>query len=924
MRESLLRAAAPAAFYLFFIPAAIAGENPAAAIALPGSFRNTFQKNEGQWNPQVLYRGAANGILVSFLKDGVSFLISRETEEVYVVTAGRPRHEYLVWNLKFENANDDAEALAPSSVRGRQSYFIGNDPSKWAPNVHESNEVFYKNIYTSIDLLYYYTQNSLKYDFILRPGADVRNIRMKYDGIRSMALDEEGRLVIETLWGEKLYEVPPYAYQEDDGQAHAIPIEYVLLDEFTFGFEVKGEYDPDRDLVIDPFTIVWGSYSGATNANYENYAFNVTADASGNSYIMGKGDNSYPVTSGTYAGGMNDVFVSKFSSNGTSMVYSIYLGGGSMDNGTALTVNSAGEVFVTGTTYSTNFPVTAGAYQTVLTQDTVDCDPFDCFSMLCDDNTLCKSYTYLESAFVTKINSAGNGLSYSTYLSGNGGDAGYGIAVNGAGEAVVTGQTSSSNFPVSAGAYRTSINGTTDIFIARMSVSGNSVPAATYFGGSSGETAYDVVLNASGEAFITGVVYSTNFPVSSGAFRTAGGSSQDAFAARFNANYTSLTYSTFLPGSAIDEGYDIAVNGSNQAYVTGYTSSSNFPVTSGSYQTVKSTGFDAFVVKLNSGGTAAMYSTFIGGTGFERAKGIVVNAAGEAYVSLQTGSTLSTSAGAPQPSPLGSTDLYVIHLNAAGNGLGCGGATYVGGNDADYEDPEIGYYNPGGVPDRVVIIGTTHSTNFPTTAGVYRPTKVNGGGDQPALIMLESCTPPLPTGFLAFSAGLSGRSVQVEWSVTEDGRTDRFEIERREPAGQYARIGAVTGSQGLGVENYSFTDASLPDGAGVLYYRLKKIDYDGGNTCTGEEAVYLHDAPGQFSVTPVDDRKHIIRLEAYDNPELELTVYDSKGRTVRHQKHLLQGGPQSFILDLEDQSSGMYFLDARMGEERHVVKLMME
>ncbi len=375
-------------------------------------------------------------------------------------------------------------------------------------------------------------------------------------------------------------------------------------------------------------------------------------DSSGDAYVTGYTQSSnFPTTAGalqtTFGGGLVDAFVSKLNSSGSALLYSTYLGGSSDAVGQGIAVDSSGNAYVTGYTQSSNFPTTAGALQTT-------------FGGLAD-------------AFVSKLNSSGSALVYSTYLGGGSTDFGFGIAVDSSGGAYVTGYTQSSNFPATAGALQTTFGGVfgggpIDAFVSKLNSSGSALVYSTYLGGSSGDSGQGIAVDSSGDAYVTGYTQSSNFPTTAGAFQTSFGGVPDAFVSKLNSSGSALVYSTYLGGSSFDSGQGIAVDSSGDAYVTGYTSSSNFPATAGALQTTFGGGADAFVSKLNSGGSALVYSTYLGGSSFDFGFGIAVDSSGNAYVTGYTcSSNFPTTAGALQTTfgVGGAIDAFVAKFGTA-------------------------------------------------------------------------------------------------------------------------------------------------------------------------------------------------------------------------------------------------------------------
>src|SRR5215217_9045262 len=306
--------------------------------------------------------------------------------------------------------------------------------------------------------------------------------------------------------------------------------------------------------------------------------------------------------------------------------YSTFLGGNDLDVGLGIAVDGTGSAYVTGQTYSSDYPTTPGAY------DPSDNDRID--------------------AFVTKLNASGSDLVYSTYLGAEGDEVGFDIAVDGSGSAYVTGETTSTNYPTTSGAYDTTFSGgrgggnsicaffgqECDAFVTKLNASGSDLAYSTFLGGTEPDRGNGIVVRE-GSAYVTGYTNSSAYPTTTGAFdRTfnVGTFGPDAFVTKLNASGSALAYSTFLGGTDVDRGWGIAVR-DGRAYVTGETSSTNYPTTSGAFDRTFN-GLDAFVTKLNASGSALAYSTFLGGTNTDQGRGIAVDGSARAYVTGGTDS----------------------------------------------------------------------------------------------------------------------------------------------------------------------------------------------------------------------------------------------------------------------------------------------
>jgi hypothetical protein len=379
-------------------------------------------------------------------------------------------------------------------------------------------------------------------------------------------------------------------------------------------------------------------------------------DKNGNAYVTANTTSTdFPITPGAFqpafAGGDADTFVTKLNRNGSELIYSTYLGGSECDNtaaicfdvGFAVAVDEAGNAYVTGPTNSTNFPTTPGAFQSAFAGGFSD-------------------------TFVTKLNRSGTALLYSTYLGGSSFDPGRGIAVDQAGNAYVIGPTGSPDFPTTPGAFQPVFaGGDTDVFVTKLNRRGTALVYSTYLGGSGFDfsNVNSIAVDKKGNAYAGGLTDSRNFPTTPGAFQLAfGGGDIDAFVTKLNPGGTALVYSTYLGGSGFDFGNGLAVDENGSAYATGLTGSPDFPTTPGALQPAFAGGdADVFLTKLNRRGTNLIYSTYLGGSGFDESNGIAIDQNGSAYVTGDTNSVdFPTTPGAFQPANAGSQDAFVAKI----------------------------------------------------------------------------------------------------------------------------------------------------------------------------------------------------------------------------------------------------------------------
>jgi len=623
-------------------------------------------------------------------------------------TVARPSARTDVLQMKLLGSNPEPSATALEELPGKSNYFIGNDPKQWRTNVPNYGKVRFGGVYPGVDLVYYGNLSQLEYDFVVAPGADPLAIRLGFAGAEQMQIDSQGQLTLQMRTGEVRWH-KPIAYQEIDGVRHIVGSQYVRKGKETVGFEVAS-YDPRHALIIDP-TLDYSTYLGGSASTTST---GIAVDSSGNAYVTGYTLSINNIASvgayqGTLAGGQ-DAFVTKIDTTrfgSASRVYSTYLGGSGTDAGLGIAVDSSGNAYITGDTGSLNFP-TYHAYQAAFQGGPGGLD-----------------------AFVTKLNSAGNGLLYSTYLGGNQNDVGHGIAVDSSnppnGYAYVTGDAISSNFPTLNG-FQNSGYG----FVTKLNTLLNGVSSLVYSTYMDSD-ARAIAADSTGNVYVTGIFgggggLSALCLVSycNGSGVPIPRSDKNAFVMKVNTNasgLSSLVYYTYVGGGNDDVGSAIAVDSSGNAYVTGTTSSVDFvgTITSlvspkvNSIQSTNGGGNDAFVFKLNASGDGLLYSTYLGGTGDDEGFGIAVDPLlGNAFV---TGLTSSTDGTFPtwnaldgQSSPPGGpNNAFVTKINASGTAWLY--STYLGGSGGDFAtgialDSSRNAY----------ITGTTTSSNFPVAS----------------------------------------------------------------------------------------------------------------------------------------------------------------------------------------------------------------
>jgi hypothetical protein len=642
-----------------------------------------FEENTGHFAKQVKYLARGPGYTL--------FLTPNET--VLTMAKGVSSKQSVV-RVSLVDANHATTLQGESKLVAPTNYLIGNDPKKWRTAANYE-QVRCESVYPGIDLLYHGKQRQLEYDFEVTPGANPKQIGLRYDGVRRLRVDSDGSLVLKLKNCGELRQDKPVAYQIIDGERREIASRYVVKGKKQVVFRLA-DYDASQRLVIDPPVLSYSTYLGGTNADT---GYGIAVDANGNAYVTGETFSFNFPTLNQYQTDqpLTDAFVAKINTNASgaaSLLYSTYLGGsGGLERGNGIAVDSAGSAFVTGVTTSTDFPM-VNQYQ----GDQPGND-----------------------AFVAKLNTNASGaasLVYSTYLGGNGNDPATAIAIDPSGNAYVTGDTDSTDFPT-LNQYQTNQTGT-DIFVTKLNPNASGAASllySTYLGGNVGGTGAitgadhgnGIAVDSNGIAYVTGWSVSTDFPMLN-QYQTDQ-LIADAVVAKINTNASgaaSLLCSTYLGGNAADIGTSIAVDSSGRAYVAGYTVSTDFPLLN-EYQTDQPTQ-DAFVTKLNtnaSGAASLLYSTYLGGNDLEYGNGIAVDSLGNAFI---TGRTASTDF--PTKDPLqtdqADEDVFVSKINTNASGTGSlVFSTYLSGNNSEGGNA-IAFDSVA-----VYVTGETFSTDFP-------------------------------------------------------------------------------------------------------------------------------------------------------------------------------------------------------------------
>jgi len=714
-------------------PPGILSANPRPLALLSGF----FLENLGQLkNADIRYYLPGGAFSVGFAEAAVVLWVTeqpsspprvpRDMLREMLPGPDQVRHGVLI-RITFEGANP-VTPQGRDELTHRTHFFLGQDPSQWRTDVHSYRQVIYEGLYEGIDLLYRAEDGRLKYDFVVRAGADPALIRMSYEGVEGLRVDS-GELVLRTVLGD-LREKEPVAFQAEREVACAFQPQGRL----QIGFACEGR-DDSRALVIDP--LVYATFLGGGELDE---GHDIAIDPSGSAFVTGRTDSvDFPTAPGgfdTVFNGTSDAFVARLNPSGSDLVYFTFLGGGGQDFGYGIALDPSGSAFVTGFTASSDFPVTTGAY----------------------DGTYNGS-----DAFVAELSPGGDALTYSTFLGGSGTDVGHSIATDGAGNGFVTGATTSQDFSTTSNAYDTDYNGGGDAFVARFNATGSGVVYATFLGGSDWDIGYATAVDSSGGAVVTGYTRSNDFPTTPGAYDPVLDGITDSFVVKLSPAGSGLVFSTLVGGGGDEIGWGIALDSQGNSFVTGRTQSPDFPATPGAYDTTYNGG-DAFVAKLNATGRGLLYATFLGGTNWNEGWSIAGDAYGNAIVGGYTNSPdFPATPNAYDTSFGGGSDAFVAKLNPAGSRLTY--ATFLGGPFGEVGDA-IAVDSSG----NVFVTGASAGPGFPVTLGAYDTTFTGLCCDA---YVAKLSLPPEPPPILPpsnLTATVSGGDIVLNFDPSSDPR----------------------------------------------------------------------------------------------------------------------------------------------------------
>ncbi|WP_238882855.1 SBBP repeat-containing protein [Clostridium sp. YIM B02551] len=687
-------------------------------------FPLSFQVNEGQIDPEAKFMAKGSNYNLFFTPSQVVLSLRQRNDlNLNKAESVSTNEELEVSYVKmhFINAKGDLEIIGLEELPAKCNYFIGNDTSRWLTNISTYEKIKYKNIYQGIDIVYYGNQQQLEWDFIVQPNCDASQINIDFSGVEKITIDEQGNLIL-LIDSETLKLCKPLVYQEVAGKQNKVEADYVISEDQTVSFKL-GQYDHSKSLVIDPI-LIWSTYYGDSGPDV---GYAITTDSNNDVYITGyTQSNTFPTPTSLYpykAGW--DAFVAKIKGDGSGVIFFTYIGGsiskdpgssGPHDYGYGIAVDSLKNIWVTGTTWCTDFPI----FNPIQGANGGYCD-----------------------CFISKISASGSSLLYSTYFGGGDYDQSFSIAVDILDSIYITGYTRSFGFPTTPGALKP-VKGdiSVDAFILKLSSTGTIIQYCTYLGGTQDDFGRGIGVDKNLNLYIAGDTKG-NFPMFNALQPVYGGGLLDTFVTKLvpAGGAYNYVFSTYLGGAGEDNSRGIAIDNAGNVYAIGYTTG-NFPIKNALQPSFGGGTYDAFIYKITTGGSLLVYSTYLGGTGDDLGYGIAVDANENAYI---TGSTTS-SVGFPttnafQLTYAGNTDAFVAKINYIGI---LSYSSYLGG--ANYD---IGYGIAVNIDGDVIIVGATYSNGQPPPGPGF-PTKDpfqsinNGNGDIFITKLSEPIIPPTP------------------------------------------------------------------------------------------------------------------------------------------------------------------------------------
>jgi predicted SpoU family rRNA methylase len=867
----------------------------ANSINKPVSAQYGFIENKGQIidqnnipNPNVLYLYNGNGLRVQLRKEGFSYEVIKTVKTPKTIidekSQGKFDNEldsfditYLTHrvDINFKDGNKNTVLKPYQPVSDFINYYTTGTSEAGVTNVHHFKKIVYENVYPNIDIEFVLNDvancGKFKYNFIVKPNANLADIKLEFLGANRTSLNQEGNIIIETTYGN-IEENIPLSYVINNNNSHStIKANFIAFDNNIYGIKAEN-YNHNQTLVIDPTN--WATYYGGSGSDYGN---GIATDTSGNCIITGYTTSTTSIaTNGAYQtiyGGVGDAFTAKFNVFGTRL-WGTYYGGSSYDEGRGITIDKLGSVLISGSTTSTSGIATTGSYQT----------------------TLGGGYD----AFIAKFNTLGARI-WSTYYGGTSNDQRIKIKADTSGNIIITGITSSTSGIASLGAHQTILGGNNDAFIVKFNSNGVR-QWATYYGGDQNEGSYGISILNNGNIIITGNTLSTTAIATVGSHQATKGGFLDAYIAVFNTNGV-RQWSTYFGANQAETADCVTTDATGNIFIVGFTTSDSAIATTGSHQTTYGGNGDAFIAKFNSSGVR-QWATYYGGSADDYGEGILTDNIGNIIIVGETksGTAIATS-GVYKSTISAGQDGYIVKFNASGVRQW---ATYYGGNSDEYIR-DLTTDNSG----NIIITGESASISGIATSGAHQTTY--GGGSYDAFITKFNTNGILPVKLISFNATLANEKVNCTWETASEINNDYFTLEKSKDGRSFEAVGNVKG-QGNSNRNirYNYTDNN-PFG-GISYYRLKQTDFDGKYTYSTIVKVGLTEKLTSEIYLYYENNTPIIKINSLVENNAIVEIINLNGTKLLSNEQPIISGENTFAIN-GNITTGLYLLKVQVEDE---------
>ncbi|MCD4795057.1 MAG: SBBP repeat-containing protein [Bacteroidales bacterium] len=864
--------------------------------------QTSFQKNDLSEIEKIEIPAKINNTKIPWIENtgqqhsDVAFYANVFSGTVFVTDKGEIVYNFSItgtknYALRETFVKPDRDTQKSDKISGKQpsqtkvNYFIGNNRQN---NISTYQTVNIGEVWDGINVKLNAYGNNIEKLFYVKPGTSPEKIKIKLQGAKRIKISETGELIIKTCKGDIKF-TKPVAYQIIKNKKEYIDVAYTTKGK-TYGF-ITGNYNPDYELVIDP--LIASTFVGGANRDDPWF---LALDDDGNVFVTGEtSSSSYPTTTGAYnvsANGGYDVFISKFSPDLQNLLISTFIGGSGYDYSRFLAFDSNNNIYITGNTASNDFPMAGTPY----------------------DNTLSGPYD----VFIAKLNSDLSSLLASTYIGGTNADKAYSIAIDNIDNVFITGFTKSSGYPTTTGAFDELFNGDIDVFVSKFTSDLSTLSASTFMGGSESDITYSLVLDGSGNVYITGETSSSNYPTTAGVYDPSHNGSYDAFISKFTPDLTTLSASTFIGSTASDYGYSMNLDGSNNVYITGYTTSNNFPTSATAYDNIHNGSYDVFVSKFTSNLSTLSASTFIGGSDYEEANSIALDNSDNVFITGYTWSSdFPTSTTAYDNSYNTAKDVFISKFNSDLSSLSA--STFLGGSGED-SGTEIAVDNAG----NVFVTGYTTSSNYPTTASAY---DVSYAGDDDVFISkldnnLSGEFPPVITSHPENQMINIGEN--AIFGITATGADSYRWQENTGSSFEDITDGGIY--SGAETDTLTITGVSL-DMTGYQYQCIATNTY-GNTTSNIAELTVLTDIENiqssNIKIFP-NPTTGIFTIETNNNLSENLRIQSVEilniwGQTIKR----LTISNLQLIIDLSGQTKGIYFVKIQTTDFIKIEKIIVE